>query len=140
MRPQARLQDELRRCCGVSGLPVCALPGSAGMRRQAATAGSPPWTKYAPTILKLAKYFGGGKHAPLLYKLDSFAKTIGEDRKLGDEFLSAIVNIKWPNSKEFPRVIDALLTCNTVSAKVVDGIARTRNDNVRVPMNRPYRR
>ena len=92
---------------------------------QAATAGSPPWTTYAPIILKLAKFFGGGVKAPLLYQLDRFAKTLGEDRRLGEEFLTAIVTLKWQGSKEYPRVVDALLTCNMVSARIFDGIART---------------
>ena len=90
-----------------------------------ATAGNPPCTKYAKHLALLAQFFGGGKKVPLLHALDAFAKRHGENRRLGEEFLAAVVNLKFMDSAQFPRVIDAVITTNLVSEKVVDGVART---------------
>ena len=100
----------------------------------AAIAGSPVWAGYADKLLTLAKYYGGGKRdgadgtkkvlVPLLHKLDAFAKRHGENRRLGEEFLKQVVELKFPNFEQFPRVVDALMACNLVAPKVVDGIAR----------------
>ena len=40
------------------------------------------------------------------------------------------MGLKWPDEKQLPRVVDAMLTCNMVSVKVVDGVARclTKSD------------
>ena len=49
----------------------------------AANASNPIWSSYTDELATLAQYYGGGKHVPLLHKLDSFAKQHGENRRLG---------------------------------------------------------
>ena len=90
-----------------------------------ATAGNPPCVNYAKHLALLAQFFGGGKKVPLLHALDAFAKRHGENRRLGEEFLVTVVNLKFMGAAQFPRVIDAVITTNLVSEKVVDGVART---------------
>ena len=91
-----------------------------------ACSGNPLCAPYAEVLAELAKKYGGGQKVPLLHKLDSFAKKFGENRRLGEEFLHAVVHgFKYPDpADQLPRVVDMLLTCNMVAPKVVDGIAR----------------
>ncbi len=91
-----------------------------------ATSGSPTWASYAQLLAQLAKQYGGGKKVPLLHKLDGFAKKHGENRRLGEEFLQAVVNgFKYADpSIQLPRIVDMLLTTNMVSQRLVDGVAR----------------
>ena len=69
---------------------------------------------------------------PLLHKLDTFSKKHSENRRLGEEFLAAVVSsFKYPDpSINLPRIVDMLLTTNMVAPKVVDGVARriTKSD------------
>lgn len=90
-----------------------------------AVSGNPPCAAYVSSLATLASLFGGGNKVPMLHALDSFAKRHGENRRLGEEFLSAIVTLKFPEDAVFPRVIDSLLAANLVSQKVVDGVARS---------------
>lgn len=91
----------------------------------AANASNPVWSSYADELATLAQYYGGGKHVPLLHKLDTFAKQHGENRRLGQEFISAVLAIKHPvKQTPLPRTVDMLLACNLVSPKIVDGIAK----------------
>lgn len=96
----------------------------------AAVSTCPPWKGYVAHLASLAKYYGGGSQVPKLYQLDAFAKKYGENRRLGEEFLGAIMALKWPGDLEYPRIVDAWLTTNMVSPKVVDGVARclTKSD------------
>ena len=55
---------------------------------EAATAGNPACTKYAGVIANFARLYGGGGGAPLLRKLNAFAKKYTEGRVLGEEFLT----------------------------------------------------
>ena len=99
---------------------------------QTAASGNPLWEPYAKTLAELAKRYGGGHQVPLLHKLDTFSKKHGENRRLGEEFLAAVVSsFKYPDpSLVLPRVVDMLLTTNMVAPKVVDGVARciTKSD------------
>ena len=99
---------------------------------QTAASGNPLWEPYAKTLAELAKRYGGGHQVPLLHKLDTFSKKHGENRRLGEEFLAAVVSsFKYPDpSIVLPRVVDMLLTTNMVAPKVVDGVARciTKSD------------
>ena len=93
---------------------------------ESAVSGNPLWEGYAKTLAELAKRYGGGHQVPLLHKLDTFSKKHGENRRLGEEFLAAVVSsFKYPDpSINLPRVVDMLLTTNMVAPKVVDGVAR----------------
>ena len=99
---------------------------------EAASSGNPLWTSYAKVLAELAQRYGGGHQVPLLHKLDTFSKKHGENRRLGEEFLGAVVSsFKYPDpSINLPRVVDMLLTTNMVAPKVVDGVARciTKSD------------
>ena len=92
----------------------------------AATSGSPLWSSYARVLAELARRYGGGQHVPLLHKIDGFAKKHGENRRLGEEFLTTVVySFKYPDpSITLPRVVDMLLTTNMVAPTIVDGVAR----------------
>ena len=90
----------------------------------AATSGNPPCGPYAHLLRDLAQLYGGGRGAPMLVKLDAFAKQFGENRRLGEEYLAAVVKAKFPNEFVFPRTRDAFLAVNLTSPKVVDGIAK----------------
>ena len=91
-----------------------------------AISGEPLWRAYADILAELCRRYGGGQKVPLLHKLDGFAKKHGENRRLGEEYLSAVVRgFKYADpTVQVPRVVDMLLTVNMVSPKVVDGIAR----------------
>ena len=89
-----------------------------------ATSGNPPCAPYANLLRELAQYYGGGVGAPLLLKLDAFAKQFGENRCLGEEFIFSIVRVKFPNDSVFPRIRDACMATNLTATKVVDGVAR----------------
>ena len=90
-----------------------------------ALSGNPPCATYAQHLCTLAQYFGGGAKAPLLHGLAQFAQTHGENRRLSEKLLGAIVSLKFPEDAIYPRMIDALLATNLISEKVVDGVART---------------
>ena len=95
------------------------------MALEVSTSGNPIHADYMNVLGSLVKKYGGGAGAPRLYKLDAVAKVFGENRRFGSEFLTAIDALKFPQSKEFPHVIDAILHVNATSKKVVDGVART---------------
>ena len=99
---------------------------------EAAASGNPLWEPYAKVLAYIAKRYGGGHQVPLLHKLDTFSKKHGENRRLGEEFLAAVVSsFKYPDpSIVLPRIVDMLLTTNMVAPKVVDGVARciTKSD------------
>jgi hypothetical protein len=63
-------------------------------------------------------------------KLDKFSKKFTESLRLGSEFVSAVVDMKFSSTQPFPRIRHAVLAVNLTSTKVVDGIARllTKSD------------
>ena len=89
---------------------------------QAAVAGNPPCMNYAQQLLMLVRDYGGGVGAPRVQALDSLAKMFNENKMIGEEVLTSIVNLKLPQS--CTRFRHGLLVCNLTSTKVVDGIAR----------------
>ena len=86
--------------------------------------GNPPCFGYLKLLLELSRDYGGGHGAPALVKLDKLAKQHGENRRLGEEYISAVIGAKFLNTEVFPRIRDALLAANLTAPKVVDGIAR----------------
>ena len=89
-----------------------------------AISGNPPSAAYAPLLRKVAQDYGGGIGAPLLVRLDALAKLYGENKRLGEEFISAVVNMKFLKSEVFPRIRDACFAANLTAPKVIDGVAR----------------
>ena len=60
----------------------------------------------------------------MLHFLDRFAKEYGESKVLGEEFVTAVVNVELSMTDKVPYVRAALVATNLVAEKVVDGIAR----------------
>ena len=61
--------------------------------------GNPRCASYIGSIRTLVEQFGGGAGAPLIREQDSFAKTLQESRRLGEDFLcsSAVCAYKATN-------------------------------------------
>ena len=90
-----------------------------------AISSNPPCASYGKVLCELAKKLGGGVSTPRLYALDVFAKSLGENVRLGETFIQSIVQAKFPDSASFPLVLDSLLAVNLVSTKIIDGVAKT---------------
>ena len=95
-----------------------------------ACASKPACTSYADKIGTLVHMYGGGQEAPVIRKLDSIAKQWNDTRKLGSEFLGAVVDAKLHPTKAMARVRGCLLVTNMTAERCVDGIARllTKSD------------
>ena len=87
----------------IEGMVTVAECLESGMTEEAAievaTEGSPVWAEYAKTIAQVAMKYGGGKQAPLLHRLDAFAKKHSENRRLGEEFLGAVATVKFSDNQ-----------------------------------------
>ena len=92
--------------------------------------GNPPCKKYAALLGTFARMYGGGKGTPIVRQLDSFAKTLNQNLVLGEEYLTAVVEVKISDVKPCPRVRGALVACNLTATKSSDGIAKllTKSD------------
>ena len=90
----------------------------------AATAGNPPCTSYVKSIRKLVELYSGGIGAPLIHEQDMFAKTMSENKRLGEEFMTAVVEAKLHEHEPRIHVRHALIACNLTASKVTDGIAK----------------
>ena len=88
----------------------------------AAIAGNPPCKDYAKQLLVLARDYGVGTGAVRVQALDTIAKMYNETKVMGEEVLTAIMNVKLPLA--CTRFRHGLMICNLTSTKVVDGIAR----------------
>ena len=56
----------------------------------ASVATAPPCHGYVAIIGAFVRKFGGGEGAPTTRYLDSFAKTYGQNKMLGEEFWKAV--------------------------------------------------
>ena len=56
------------------------------LAKQAALSGNPSCTAYGDAIQTIVERFSGGAGAPLIHEQDEFAKTMGENRRLGETF------------------------------------------------------
>ena len=67
---------------------------------------------------------------PLLHFLDRFSNDFGENKALGEEFVTAVVGIDISVTDKVPCIRAALVVTNRVAKKVVDDIARllTKSD------------
>ena len=90
----------------------------------AATASLLPCLPYIKCIGEYVRLYAGGAGVPLIHYLDDFAKTFGESKRLGQDFIQAVTDISWGLHKPNLHVRTALLAANLISPRVVDGVAR----------------
>lgn len=93
----------------------------------AAHASMPPCAGYLNILGTYVRLYGGGVGAPMVKYLDEFSKAFGENRRLGEEFLTVVTETSFNNSsvtKRHPHIRTGLLATNLTSPKVVDGVAR----------------
>jgi hypothetical protein len=92
---------------------------------EAAKASAPPCEAYIDTIGRYVKDYGGGPGAPLIHFIDHVSKTFGANKRLGQDFFESITDLVIPSDDtKYPFLRTSCITCNLVSTKVQDGIAR----------------
>ena len=92
---------------------------------EAAKASAPPCESYIETIGRYVKAYGGGPGAPLIHFIDHVAKTYGANKRLGEDFFTAVTDLVIPSDDtKYPFLRTSCITCNLVSTKVQDGVAR----------------
>ena len=66
----------------------------------------------------------------MLFFLDRFANTFGENKTLGEEFLTSVSKLMISRTEKCNMTRAACIACNLVSDKVVEGISKliTKND------------
>ena len=84
----------------------------------------PPCAAYIDTVASLARRIGGGRGAPMLYLLDRLGKEFGENKTLGEEFVTAVDAFDVSKTEKVPFLRAALVAANLVTEKVVDGVSR----------------
>ena len=84
-----------------------------------------PAAAYADTILQFVTLFGGGKGAPMIKMMDSFAKQFQCNTMLGETWWTAVTGQVFPSKVEKLALLRiALSMANLTSPKVVDGIGK----------------
>ena len=71
------------------------------------------------------RFYGAGSEAPLLKFLHDFSLKYGASKRLGEEFMSTVVGLRFAGqerSHAFARA--AMIATNLTATKVVDGVAR----------------
>jgi len=84
---------------------------------QAALSSNPTCELYGDSIQQLVEKFSGGSGAPLIHEQDAFVKTMGENRRLGETFSSAIVKATFDKYNPCVHVRHALIATNLTSPK-----------------------
>ena len=84
---------------------------------------------YIGPVGEIAKSIGACDTSKLFF-LDRFAKTLGENKTLGEEFLTSVSKLMVSKTDKCNMTQAACIACNLVSDKVVDGISKliTKND------------
>ena len=85
---------------------------------------APPCMPYITSVGRLARLCSGGKEAPFLRFMDRFAKQFGENKALGEEFVTAIADFEFSKTEKIIHMRVSMIVTNLVAEKVVDGIAR----------------
>ncbi len=85
---------------------------------------SPACTPYLDQVGQLAVQCAGGHGAPLVKFLDRFSKKFGENKVLGQEFVTAVVDLKMTATEPLVFVKVACCATNLISEKVVDGVSK----------------
>ena len=100
------------------------------LAQQAALSGNPSCTAYGDAIQVIVEKFSGGAGAPLIHEQDELAKTMGDNRRLGETCSKAIAYTELGKYNSLVHVRHALVTTNLTSPKVEDHIAKllTKSD------------
>jgi hypothetical protein len=89
-----------------------------------AAAGAPQCLPYIQSIRKLVSDYGGGPSFPIILEQEEYYKTLGENKRLGEEFPNAIVDVKLDEFNPRVHVRHALIALNLTSTKIVDGVVK----------------
>lgn len=85
----------------------------------------PDCTPYIDQLGEYVKMYGGGSCAPMVHFQDAFAKKYGPNRKLGREFVTAVVQLLFRSSTQlYPHTRNGLFTVNLISPKVEEGLCK----------------
>jgi hypothetical protein len=116
---------ELEVMCAIADYAKDA-PSDTALHRivDAVSLSRPTCAAYITKVGELAVVCGGGAHAPMLRFMDRFAKTFGEHKNLGEEFITAVVDYEHSKTDKVVHVRVAAIATNMVAEKVVDGVAR----------------
>ena len=95
------------------------------LAESAACAGDPQCASYIGKVrLFVEKYGGGAPMFPMIHEQESFYKTLGATKRLGQSFTSAIVDVKIHETDPMVHVRHALVALNLTSTKLEDGIVK----------------
>ena len=95
------------------------------LAESAACAGDPQCAPYIGKVrLFVEKYGGGAPTFPMIHEQESFYKTLGATKRLGQVFTSAIVDVKLNDTDPLVHVRQALVALNLTSTKLEDGIVK----------------
>lgn len=94
------------------------------LAEEAASAGDPQCVPYISKIRTLVEKYGGGGEFPLIREQEDFYKTLGANKRLGEAFCKAIIDIKLDDFSPRLHVRHALITLNLTSEKMEDGVVR----------------
>ena len=91
----------------------------------AACSGDPQCAPYIGKVRCFVQKYGGGAPTfPMIHEQESFYKTLGSTKRLGQSFTSAIVDVKLSDTDPLVHVRHALVTLNLTSTKLEDGIVK----------------
>eukprot|EP00933_Yihiella_yeosuensis_P004909 TRINITY_DN109317_c0_g1_i1.p1 TRINITY_DN109317_c0_g1~~TRINITY_DN109317_c0_g1_i1.p1 ORF type:complete len:719 (-),score=159.64 TRINITY_DN109317_c0_g1_i1:127-2283(-) len=113
--------------CAASIAKIFSQNPSGGLEAAIAQVGAsnPHCSDYLPLVAEFARSYGGGAGAPLIQYLADFAKQYSVSLKLGKEFLSDLVGLKFNSVKSsFVHVKVAVVATQLTSVKQSDGIAK----------------
>lgn len=94
------------------------------LAEEAAAAGDPACVSYIGKIRTLVEKFGGGGEFPLIKEQEDFYKTLGANKRLGEGFCRAIIDVKLDEYSPRLHVRHALIALNLTSSKTEDGIVK----------------
>jgi len=96
---------------------------------EAACFSLPPCSSYIKSLSAFVRDNAGGAEGTLLHELSQFHKAFGcgqqgATRKLGADFMGKLVSLNFGLGVRFPYLLNAAISANLNSGKVVDGICR----------------
>jgi hypothetical protein len=90
----------------------------------AAVSGTEQCAEYVDALVTLNQIYGGGPGSPIVKELDLFSKCLGQNVRIGEEVMRAVVGIKFDDVAIFGRLRQAILAANLSTPKIQDGIAK----------------
>ena len=95
------------------------------LAEEAATAGDPQCSPYISKVRAFVEKFGGGAPIfPMIHEQESFYKTLGATKRLGQLFTTAIVDVALHQTDPMVHVRHALVSLNLTATKLEDGIVK----------------